>query len=75
MNQKSPTKNSGFALIIALSLMAFVLLLLLSITTLVQVEQQGAATGKAQLEAKQNALLALNQALGTLQAEMGPDLS
>lgn len=73
MHQKSPTQNSGFALIIALSLMAFVLLLLLSITTLVQVEQQGAATGKAQLEAKQNALLALNQALGTLQAEMGPD--
>lgn len=73
MHQKNLTKNSGFALIISLSLMAFVLLLLLSITTLVQVEQKGAAISKAQLEAKQNALLALNQALGTLQAEMGPD--
>lgn len=53
--------------------MAFVLLLVLSITTLVQVEQSSASISKAQLQSKQNALLALNQALGTLQAEMGPD--
>lgn len=53
--------------------MSFVLLLLLSISTLVQVEQSSASINKAQLEAKQGALLALNQALGTLQAEMGPD--
>ncbi|CAA6692128.1 Unannotated [Lentimonas sp. CC19] len=73
MNSLPHSKNSGFALIIALSLMAFVLLLLLSISTLVQVEQRSSALGKVQLEAKQNALLALNEAIGALQAEMGPD--
>ncbi|MGJ8653597.1 MAG: hypothetical protein ACSHX8_10025 [Opitutaceae bacterium] len=73
MQTRTSSKNSGFALVIALSLMAFVLLLLLSITTLVQVEQSSASISKAQLQSKQNALLALNQALGTLQSEMGPD--
>ena len=65
--------QGGFALVIALSLMAFVLLLLLSITTLVQVETQSAQIQSSQMEAKQNALLGLQQALGTLQKSMGPD--
>lgn len=77
MTSQSVSRQSrplgGFALVIALSLMAFVLLLLLSITTLVQVETQSAKTQVVQLQAEQAALLALNQALGTLQAEMGPD--
>lgn len=73
MSIQATQRNSGFALVVALSLMAFVLLLLLTITSLVQVEQSAASMGKAQLEAEQNALLALNQALGTLQAELGPD--
>jgi len=67
------TKQSGFALVIALSLMAFVLLLLLSITTLVQVESQSAQINSSQMEAEQNALLGLQQALGELQQSMGPD--
>ena len=48
-------KTGGFALVIALSLMAFVLLLLLSISTLVQVETRSADTQKEKLEAQQNA--------------------
>lgn len=40
--KNTPENCQGFALVIALSLMAFVLLLLLSITTLVQVETQSA---------------------------------
>ncbi|NQY33179.1 MAG: hypothetical protein HRT56_08415, partial [Coraliomargarita sp.] len=53
--------------------MAFVLLLLLSITTLVQVETQSAQVKSIQLEAEQNALLGLQHALGSLQVSMGPD--
>lgn len=65
--------RSGFALVIALSLMAFVLLLLVSITTFVRVESQSADIALAQLKARQNALLSLQIALGKLQAVAGPD--
>ena len=64
---------SGFALVIALSLMAFVLLLLLSITTLVQVEAQSSQIQMHQMEAEQSALLGLQIALGELQKTAGPD--
>jgi hypothetical protein len=67
------SSQGGFALVIALSLMAFVLLLLLSITTLVQVESQGAAVRIDRLQAQQTALLSLNIAIGELQATAGLD--
>ncbi|MEN8734844.1 MAG: hypothetical protein ABF329_08520, partial [Lentimonas sp.] len=73
LNQSTVRANQGFALVIALSLMAFVLLLLLSITTLVQVESQGAQTVKQRMEAEQAALLSLNIAIGELQKAAGPD--
>ena len=65
--------RSGFALVIALSLMAFVLLLILSITSFVVVEQQSANIAKQQLAAKQNALVGLQIAIGELQRRLGPD--
>ena len=65
--------SGGFALVIGLSLMAFVLLLLLSITTLVQVESQGAKAQMHRMEAEQSALLGLQLALGELQKTAGPD--
>jgi hypothetical protein len=70
---KSKPHKSGFALVIALSLMAFVLLLLLSITTLVQVETRSAENTKTQTQARMNALLGLQQALGELQQAAGHD--
>ena len=72
---KSTQRHSqgGFALVIALGLMAFVLLLLLSITTLVRVESQGAAIQMQRLQAEQAALLGLNLALGELQKAAGSD--
>ncbi|MCH2074516.1 MAG: hypothetical protein MK130_06610, partial [Puniceicoccaceae bacterium] len=65
--------RSGFALVIALSLMAFVLLLILSIASFVVVEQQSANIAKQQLVAKQNALVGLQIAIGELQQRLGPD--
>ncbi len=66
-------RNDGFALVIALSLMAFVLLLLLTISTLVQVDVKSSANSKELTQARQNALLGLQVALGELQRELGPD--
>jgi len=68
-----PASNHGFALVIALSLMAFILLLILSITTLVRVETQSANIQLAQLEARMNAQLGAMIALGDLQRYTGPD--
>jgi len=70
-NRSAP--NHGFALVIALSLMAFILLLILSITTLVRVETQSANIQLAQLEARMNAQLGAMIALGDLQRYTGPD--
>jgi hypothetical protein len=53
--------------------MAFVLLLILSITSFVVVEQQSANIAKQQLAAKQNALVGLQIAIGELQQRLGPD--
>lgn len=66
-------KKGGFALVIALSLMSFVLLLILSLSILVQVEHRAAENAIHQLKARQNALLGLQIALGELQAAGGPD--
>jgi hypothetical protein len=70
-NRSAP--NHGFALVIALSLMAFILLLILSITTLVRVETESANIQLAQLEARMNAKLGAMIALGDLQRYTGPD--
>lgn len=72
MTTKAPTK-SGFALVIALSLMAFILLLVLSLTILIRVESKTTQRGLQQLQAEQNALAGIQVALGNLQTSMGPD--
>jgi len=53
--------------------MAFVVLLLLSITTFVQIEQRTAAGSLDRLHARQNALLGAMVAVGRLQSSLGPD--
>jgi hypothetical protein len=65
--------KDGFALVIALSLMSFVLLLLLTITTRTQVEAVNANQASSREKARQNALLGIQVALGELQEAMGPD--
>jgi len=75
MAHRSPTPNqkSGFAVVIAISLMAFVLVLLLTLSALVRIEAQSAALALEQLKARQNALLGAMVAVGRIQELTGPD--
>jgi hypothetical protein len=61
------------ALVIAMVLMGFILLLLISLSVQLQVEMHAASISTRQLDARANALLGLSQALGELQAAAGPD--
>ena len=60
-------RSSGFALMVALGLMSFVLLIILGLSTLVQVNSNITSAEKDLATAKQNALFALNLAIGDLQ--------
>ena len=71
--QKSVKNQKGFALVISLSLMAFMLLLVLSLSTLVQVESRSASISRDHLVARLNAQLGAMIALGDLQRYTGPD--
>ncbi|MFA6960506.1 MAG: hypothetical protein WC205_07145 [Opitutaceae bacterium] len=71
MNPKQPSR--GFALLITITLLAFLVLLLVSLASLTRVETQVAGNSQQLSLARQNALLALNIALGQLQAFAGSD--
>lgn len=68
-----PKRSGGFALVIALSLMGFVLLLLLTFITITKVETGSSAQSQKMMEARQNAYLGVMVALGELQKKAGPD--
>ena len=70
---RQPNHLNGFALMLALLLMAFMLLLSLSMTTLVEVESRAANNSLHRLHARENARLALMLAIGELQSHVGPD--
>ncbi|MEO0795349.1 MAG: hypothetical protein AAFX93_09315 [Verrucomicrobiota bacterium] len=63
----------GFALVIALSLMAFIVLLLLSLAAFTRVEISNASTEGAEIRARMNAMYAMRSALAQLQSAAGPD--
>lgn len=65
--------RQGFALLITITLLAFLVLLLVSLASLTRVETQVATNHQSIFKARQNALLALNIAIGQLQKYAGPD--
>ncbi|MDP0497788.1 MAG: hypothetical protein Q7Q73_16420 [Verrucomicrobiota bacterium JB024] len=69
----SRERREAFALIVALGLMSFIFLLILSLSTLVRLESQVGTTQGEQRMARQNALLGLQVAMGQLQEMAGPD--
>jgi Tfp pilus assembly protein PilX len=66
-------RRGGFALLITITLLAFLVLLLVSLASLTRVETQVASNNQSISQARQNALMALNLALGQLQRHTGPD--
>ena len=67
------SRKNGFALLITITLLAFLVLLLVSLASLTRVETQVAGNSQQLAQARQNALMALNIALGQLQKTAGPD--
>jgi type II secretory pathway pseudopilin PulG len=65
--------RGGFALLIMLALLALAVLLLLSLATLTRVETAVAGHAQEAAQARQNALMALQLAVGRLQSSAGPD--
>lgn len=66
-------RRRGFALLVTLVLVAFLVLVLVGLATFTRVETQVADNTQSQAKARQNALAALNIALGKLQETAGPD--
>lgn len=71
--RRRPDGRKGFALVLALSLLALALTVLLSITVLLRVSILESSIGKEQLEARLTARLSLDLALGALQSAAGRD--
>ncbi len=75
MNNRNPSNRQypAFALIIALSLMSFIVLLTLTMSSLLKTQLNESATDLKNNLARNNAMLGLQIALGNLQRYAGPD--
>ena len=73
LRSSAERSEGGFALLITVTLLAFLVLLLVSLASLTRVETQVAANTQSLAQARQNALFALNIAVGQLQKYTGPD--
>ena len=65
--------RGGFALLLVVTLLAFTVVILLSLATLTRIETAVAANSQHAAEARQNARLALQIAIGRLQRSAGAD--
>ncbi len=66
-------RRAGFALLLVVTLLAFIVVLLLGLATYTRIETSIAGNTQRQAQARENALLALNVALGQLQKHAGAD--
>lgn len=66
-------RERGFALVLTLALLALLVVAVFALSALVRVNAQVASASSAQLQARQNAQLALALAVGQLQRFAGPD--
>ena len=66
-------ERSGFALLITITLLAFLVILLVGLATYTRVETAVAGNTQRQAQARQNALVGLNLAVAQLQKYAGPD--
>ena len=71
-SRSSKTKK-GFALLITIVLVAFLVLILVGLAAFTRVETQVASNAQAMAQARQNALMGMNIALGQLQRYAGQD--
>lgn len=69
----SSHEKRGFALIMTLVLLGFVLALVVTLVVLIQVESRSSALSIKAVESRQNALLGMRIALSELQVAAGPD--
>jgi len=71
--RSDPPQKEGFALVVSLTLMGFIMVLVLGLAAFVSVESSSSGTQASLLQARQNARTAAMIALGELQVAMGPD--
>jgi len=65
--------NRGFALLITITLVAFLVIIVVAVSSLTRVETRVADNSQQLNQARQNAITALNLAVGRLQEFVGPD--
>lgn len=70
---RSAPRQSGFALIITLALLALLVLAVVALSALVKVGGQVSSAGTYQVQARQNAMVGLNVAISELQRYAGAD--
>jgi hypothetical protein len=70
---ESQGRAAGFAVVLTLGLLALLMLVLLALATLIKIETRISATAVRQAQARQNATMALQIALGQIQKFAGPD--
>ena len=70
---KNGKKRKAFALVLALALMGFMVLLIVSLATMVQMQMRLSRQSLNDFKAKQAAKYAAYQAMGQIQSTLGPD--
>ncbi len=73
MSQVRPAARRGFALLIVVTLLAFIVLLLVGLAAYTRIETSVAGNTQRQAQAREHALTGLQVALGQLQRYAGPD--